>query len=85
MKNLNITFPKQAEKQILSAFKNPCFREYNLPGEIVHNRKFYMIHDDIADKFLTELLDLTTDENIHIINSMVFHFRWDCQRWEVAS
>ena len=85
MKELTIKFPAQVEKEILSAFKNPCYTEFNCAPEIMLNRKFYMIHDDTADEFLTNLLGLTTDENLHVINTMVFNFSWQCQRWQVAS
>jgi predicted NACHT family NTPase len=85
MKNLTVQLPKIVESQILSAFKNQTFREYNCADEIMLNRKFFMIHENSADEFLTNLLGITTDENLHVVNTMVFHFRWDCQRWEVSS
>jgi hypothetical protein len=85
MKNLTVNFPKTIQSQILSSFKNQTFRVYECADDIMLNRKFFMIHYNSADEFLTNLLGLNTDENLHVINTMIFHFRWDCQRWEVAS
>lgn len=86
MENKNIKLPAHIESAILSAFHNSIFNSYNGSHYgILAERKFFTIYDKKADSFLTSLLGLNTSDNTHIINTMVFNFRWDVQLWEVSS
>ena len=71
--NKSVKFPAQVESGILSAYKNPSSFS---PG-------LFVIQDDKTNEFLSNLCGLSTDENIRVINTLTFHFRWDIQKWEV--
>jgi hypothetical protein len=86
MENKKVNFPIHIESAILSAFHNPIYNIYKGSHYgILDSRKFYTIHDSKVDSFLTNLLGLNTSDNTHMVNTMVFNFRWDIQHWEVAS